>query len=59
MSVSMAPHKRARTDAKLAHPTWSLLADRCPKCDYPEAPYYCDNCGWSRAVEVKMKRGKP
>jgi hypothetical protein len=33
---------------KLDHPSWSLPADHCPKCDYPEAEGgWCANCGWS------------
>ena len=33
---------------KLQHPSWSLEADTCPRCSFPEAAAgYCEACGWS------------
>jgi len=35
----------------LAHPNFQLLADFCPKCQFPEAEGgYCPNCGWHEFV---------
>jgi len=44
----MTARKPPRWTAKLDHPTWALLADKCPACEYPEAEGgWCANCGWT------------
>jgi hypothetical protein len=30
---------------RLAHPTWSLIVDHCPRCGFPEAAAgFCPDC---------------
>jgi ribosomal protein L37E len=36
----------------LRHASWSLPADECPACGFPEADGgYCNACGWSKPIK--------
>lgn len=42
---------------QLQHPSWSLIADQCPRCSFPEAAGgYCEACGWSLPHPFKEGR---
>lgn len=54
---SPSPRPTKKWNTRLVHPTYQIVGDECPNCDFPEAEGgYCPECGWSLPHPLAKRR---